>query len=437
MAGLADAEGHLTKTYRYGVTGELTYGSATYENEYTYNGESYNPNIQSQYLRARYYNVVTANFLTEDSYLGNINQPLTLNRYNYCTSNYLNYVDSSGHIIGTIIVTSVIIGATIDLVCGTISEVEKYNRTEEYDWAEGATNVLIDVAAGSVGGLACALNGGNPIAIGVTAGITHGLLDSLVHVDKNKSLKENLYNIGYQANVEGFYGGVYGLGWSTTGKLTGGMGLSQPLNIFLQGVGGNALASSLNRYISGKDITAETIVDDAYSGGLMALAAYGIGCAVQDALNPVRELPEGYIRNRAKLVEKLNASEQCDVKILYRGERAGMTPDIVFEKGFIPNGTHEDALLHTQSNSTRGNFVSTSSEQSIAIEFAGKNGYVYVIKTNNYVDINNTYGEKTFFPEQMEFSVPSGIKPSEIVGAYKKQGGVIVDYIPNPNYGGQ
>ena len=96
MAGLADAEGHLTKTYQYNVTGELTYGSAAYENEYTYNGESYNPNIQSQYLRARYYNVVTANFLTEDSYLGNIREPLTLNRYNYCISSYLNYVDPSG-----------------------------------------------------------------------------------------------------------------------------------------------------------------------------------------------------------------------------------------------------------------------------------------------------------------------------------------------------
>ena len=97
MAGLADGEGHLTKTYRYGVTGELTYGSAAYENEYTYNGESYNPNIHSQYLRARYYDVVTANFLTEDSYLGNINEPLTLNRYNYCISSYLNYVDPSGN----------------------------------------------------------------------------------------------------------------------------------------------------------------------------------------------------------------------------------------------------------------------------------------------------------------------------------------------------
>lgn len=44
----------------YGVTGELTYGFAVYENEYTHNGESYNPNIHSPYLRAKYYNVVTA-----------------------------------------------------------------------------------------------------------------------------------------------------------------------------------------------------------------------------------------------------------------------------------------------------------------------------------------------------------------------------------------
>ena len=97
VAGLADTKGHLTKTYQYTVTGELTFGSATYENEYTYNGESYNPNIHSQYLRARYYSVVTASFLTEDSYLGNIREPLTLNRYNYCVSNYLNYVDPSGN----------------------------------------------------------------------------------------------------------------------------------------------------------------------------------------------------------------------------------------------------------------------------------------------------------------------------------------------------
>ena len=83
--------------YRYSVTGEITFGAPQYENEYAYNGESYNPNIQSQYLRARYYCVVTATFLTEDSYLGSQTEPLTLNRYNYCVSSYLNYTDPSGN----------------------------------------------------------------------------------------------------------------------------------------------------------------------------------------------------------------------------------------------------------------------------------------------------------------------------------------------------
>lgn len=38
---------------------------------------------------------MTANFLTEDSYLGSINKPLTLNRYNYCISSSPNYMDPS------------------------------------------------------------------------------------------------------------------------------------------------------------------------------------------------------------------------------------------------------------------------------------------------------------------------------------------------------
>ena len=98
VTGLTNEEGQIYQSYRYSVFGEITFGSPQYENEYTYNGESYNPNIKSQYLRARYYCVVTADFLTEDSYLGRITEPLTLNRYNYCVGNPLNYVDPSGNV---------------------------------------------------------------------------------------------------------------------------------------------------------------------------------------------------------------------------------------------------------------------------------------------------------------------------------------------------
>lgn len=98
VTGLTDGEGQLYQSYRYSAFGEITFGAPEHENEYAYNGESYNPNIRSQYLRARYYCVVTADFLTADEYLGNIMEPLTLNRYNYCVGNPLNYRDPSGNI---------------------------------------------------------------------------------------------------------------------------------------------------------------------------------------------------------------------------------------------------------------------------------------------------------------------------------------------------
>ena len=66
-------------------------------------------------------------------------------------------------------------------------------------------------------------------------------------------------------------------------------------------------------------------------------------------------------------------------KTLFRGDKASVVPEDVFQIGFKPKGTHNDALLHTKSNTTAGNFVSTSSDKAIATDFAGKNGYVYVI----------------------------------------------------------
>ena len=97
VAGITDQDGYLWQSYRYDAYGNATFGSPQYDNEYTFNAESYNPNIHSQYLRARYYDMVKGRFLTEDSYLGDITNPLTLNRYSYCGGNPLFYSDPSGH----------------------------------------------------------------------------------------------------------------------------------------------------------------------------------------------------------------------------------------------------------------------------------------------------------------------------------------------------
>ncbi len=76
-------EGCIWRFCRYDAYGTMTYGKPEYNNVYGYNAESYNP--------------ATADFMTEDSYLEDIRDPLTLNRYNYVKSSPLNYVDPSGH----------------------------------------------------------------------------------------------------------------------------------------------------------------------------------------------------------------------------------------------------------------------------------------------------------------------------------------------------
>lgn len=138
------------------------------------------------------------------------------------------------------------------------------------------------------------------------------------------------------------------------------------------------------------------------------------------------------------LAEASGQSSQTTLvtRILYRGERSSMTPEIVFDQGFLPKGTHDDALLHTQSNATAGNFVSSTSERSIAHQFAGKNGYVYEIESSSYVDIRSFYGNSAPFPEQAEYAIRGAVLPAHVKGAWVIQKGVMTgEFIPNPGFG--
>ena len=89
--------GMVTNVYQYDPYGQVTLGGASHRDFYGYNGESYNPNTGLEYLRARYYNAEKGRFFQEDSYLGDVTEPLTLNRYAYVVNSPLNYVDPSGH----------------------------------------------------------------------------------------------------------------------------------------------------------------------------------------------------------------------------------------------------------------------------------------------------------------------------------------------------
>lgn len=69
----------------------------TIDNPFRYCGEYYDQETGSIYLRARYYDPVLGRFTQEDSYKGNIADPLSLNVYSYCANNPIKYIDFSGH----------------------------------------------------------------------------------------------------------------------------------------------------------------------------------------------------------------------------------------------------------------------------------------------------------------------------------------------------
>jgi RHS repeat-associated protein len=100
---LTNSLGQVKDSYGYEAFGVPSHegplgNSAThFESYYGFNGEDYNSLTGLQYLRARYYEPESGTFLTRDSYLGNITQPLSLNRYAYAMNNPLMYTDPSGH----------------------------------------------------------------------------------------------------------------------------------------------------------------------------------------------------------------------------------------------------------------------------------------------------------------------------------------------------
>ena len=77
------------------------YGSTKESNDETGNPFAYNGEARDvtglDYLRARYYDSQVGTFLTEDSYSGELTDPLSQNLYSYVQNNPVNYTDPSGH----------------------------------------------------------------------------------------------------------------------------------------------------------------------------------------------------------------------------------------------------------------------------------------------------------------------------------------------------
>jgi len=94
---LSNATGTITDTYDYSAYGVEIDSTGTTENNYKYVGEQFDTESGNYYLRARYLNPATGRFISQDTFQGWENDPVTLHKYIYANANPANNIDPSGN----------------------------------------------------------------------------------------------------------------------------------------------------------------------------------------------------------------------------------------------------------------------------------------------------------------------------------------------------
>ena len=90
-----DTTGQIETSYAYDPFGVPVAGGDV-SNPYQYTGEAWDADVELLYLRARYYQPDTGRFVTRDPWMGDTQQPGTLNGYVYVRNSPVNLVDPSG-----------------------------------------------------------------------------------------------------------------------------------------------------------------------------------------------------------------------------------------------------------------------------------------------------------------------------------------------------
>jgi len=94
---LTDANGDITLANAYDPYGTLAQTAGSAQTSYGFTGEFTDPGGMV-YLRARYYMPTDGRFLTRDTWMGDYNNPLSLNRWMYVNGNPINRIDPSGNV---------------------------------------------------------------------------------------------------------------------------------------------------------------------------------------------------------------------------------------------------------------------------------------------------------------------------------------------------
>ncbi len=149
---LTEPDGTLLVSYRLDPWGHIRNQTGTSVNRQIFTGQEHDTNTGLIYFGARYYDPDTARFITQDTYLGRIGTPPSLNRYLYAYANPTAYVDPNGNFavmayLGWTAFNTAV-DTLIDYGC------HKYLGGEgDFNWGGAiAQNFALNFATGGIGG---------------------------------------------------------------------------------------------------------------------------------------------------------------------------------------------------------------------------------------------------------------------------------------------
>ena len=390
--------------------------------DYLYNGQ-YGVETDSNglyYMRARYYNQDIKRFINRDVVSGDISNSQSLNRYCYVQGNPVSLTDPFGLCPDP--------NSAFKNFCKFI-----YNT----DWS-AIGHAALDVAgifwdgADVVNALWYALEGNTEMAIAsaifAIPMFGSGIGSLMMKSDKLASAGKAVKAISKMTQSGmGIAAGINMAQIGFTNMLNSIEAGEFSAKDFATFVGGVAIAA-----ISGKGLVS--------SGKDLMACSDDLSKMWKNTKSRVSENFRKFMNDNGGFLDVDALVGRSKTKTLYRGD--SITPDIVFKEGFKPKGRHGDALLHHKFNSMPGDFVSTSKDINVSMDYATaegmQDGYIYITHADDYIDMNTIYGEELAHPHDREFLIKGRIEASQIEGAIPiDKNYVMGDFIPNPNYKGK
>ena len=125
---LVNSSGAVTDSYGYSAFGEMasrTPSTGGTVNPFLFNAQQFDQASGDYYLRARYYDQTSGRFVSQDSFEGRGEDPVTLHRYLYASNNPISFIDPGGQELTEVMLGLAIVAILATAGCSSDSSANK------------------------------------------------------------------------------------------------------------------------------------------------------------------------------------------------------------------------------------------------------------------------------------------------------------------------